>query len=540
MKIFKTAKGIKFECEDRPFGKGGEGIVYKQYDKFGGGDIGDLAKIFLPGKLDGKREKIKTMLSISPPQPSYSYAWPKDMLFDTATGNFCGYVMYLKLDKKELGEIYGSDSVYRSRKTWNFFVESAKNLAKAVAGVHAINQVIGDLNDKNIFVDTENAEITLIDCDSFHIAGHRCVVGMAEYIAPEIQGKNFRDADLPTFTEHTDMFSLAVLIFKLLMNGLHPFNSSWIDEMSIEDNIRFGRVPCFEKAKKGNSSEPPYAPSVNMLPSGLNKLFKRAFINGASSPKKRPTAKEFYDELEKLAKNIKTCGSNDNHKLPKDATGCPWCEVESKMRMLGGRSLLDDSVLKDTDSNDVALAMSVGGAGALPAPVSKIKRGLAVAGCVLIMLIAAVLIFFGFLLRMPWILLALAIIAAIAAILRLPKLNYENSFSYAPTVQTYLPVKLKLNNNIRFTLVPRWALGIFNILCMAVMFSLAALIVLSVFLLFSSLWAFIGLAILSVFGAMFIVGKRTLWQKTFLGIVMGVVGIAAILSSFGFLIILLF
>ena len=100
--------------------------------------------------------------------------------------------------------------------------------------------MIGDLNDKNVLVDMETAQVTLIDNDSFHIASnsgtHRCNVGMGEYIAPEIQGINFRKAPLPTFTTSTDNFSLAILVFKHLMNGLHPFSSATIDDISIEDN----------------------------------------------------------------------------------------------------------------------------------------------------------------------------------------------------------------------------------------------------------------------------------------------------------------
>ena len=177
-------------------------------------------------------------------------------------------------------------------------------------GLHAIDQVIGDLNAANVLVDLETANVTLIDNDSFHITvgqvTHRCCVGKGEYIAPEIQGINFREAALPTFTKKTDVFSLAILVFELLMNGVHPFNSVTIDEKSIEENIKNGRSPVIMKEKGG---EMIYAPAIDLLPLKLQKLFKLVFVDGAKNPDKRPTAQELYDALDELSneKNLEKC-----------------------------------------------------------------------------------------------------------------------------------------------------------------------------------------------------------------------------------------
>lgn len=37
------------------------------------------------------------------------------------------------------------------------------------------------------------------------------------------EGINLQNAALPTYTENTDNFALAIHIFALLMNGCHPF-----------------------------------------------------------------------------------------------------------------------------------------------------------------------------------------------------------------------------------------------------------------------------------------------------------------------------
>jgi serine/threonine protein kinase len=567
---FKTKDGRMLNFDEKPLSKGGEGAVYKQYDEAGHGDIGDLAKIFFPGKDGGKAEKIAAMLSIGSPNPSYSYTWPKELLYDAATGAFRGYVMYLKPNKKELSELCGYNSLFRKSKDWRFFAHVAKNLAQAVMGVHGINQVIGDLNDNNVLID-ENTEVTLIDTDSFHITlgdkknavTHRCNVGMSEFIAPEIHGINFREAQLPTFTEHTDNFSLAILVFKLLMNGLHPFNSSNIDDKSIEDNMRNGIAPCFIKAKKGQSTEAPYAPSADMLPPGLRDLFKRAFIDSANSPKKRPSAKEFYDELEQLTKeeNIKTCPNDRNHKFPKESSECPWCAVDFKMGCLTrGEDIPADvtasmsrSVSRNSASNnygdgvtvsnygDGPSSVSVSFTGAtLPAPIPKSRITGAKVVCGLILLLVIAVIVLGMLMRLPWIFLVIAAIAGVIAFLRLPKLDYNNAFDTEPSVPTYMPVNFKQNKRTRFTLVPRPRLWVFNALCIALLLPLIALIILGVFFIMSNLWTFIALTVIGVAAALFIFEKRTLWTKNALGIAIGIVGILAILATFGFAVNLLF
>jgi hypothetical protein len=251
--------------------------------------------------------------------------------------------MYLKHGKKEVDDICGYNSGFRRSKDWRFYVHAAKNLAQAVAGVHAINQVIGDLNDKNILISPDNAEVTLIDVDSFHITAgdkknkvtHRCAVGMSEFIAPEIHGINFRDSDLPTFTEQTDNFSLAILIFKLLMNGVHPFNSVGVDDNSIEDNIKEGLFPYDqEQGRNEGANTPFYAPPFTMLPDSLKGLFKRAFVTGAFIPQRRPSAQEFFAELETLAdeNNLYACTEETWHIFPNVTHECPWCEVDRRLK----------------------------------------------------------------------------------------------------------------------------------------------------------------------------------------------------------------
>lgn len=153
--------------------------------------------------------------------------WPTDVVYQN--GKFAGYVMPKLSGAKELNVMYSDKYQY----TLSEKITIAKNLCAALNSVHEAGQVCGDLNPKNIGVDPNEAKVTLLDTDSYHITDgnakvYRCEVGMPEYLACEVQGKikngnTLANAQLPTFSKETDLFALAVHIFALLMNGCHPF-----------------------------------------------------------------------------------------------------------------------------------------------------------------------------------------------------------------------------------------------------------------------------------------------------------------------------
>ena len=265
-------------------------------------------------------------------------AWPVDAL--TVCGRFVGFVMPRVMGKCKMREIY-SFSPKRAARPWSLYIAIARNLSAAVYSVHSKGQVIGDLNPDNIMVDPDNGMVTLVDTDSYHIDDsgivYRCNVGMPEFVAPELQGKEFKKAPLPTFTKKTDSFSLAILIFALLMNGSHPFacrtRSGSASSFQPIDNIRKGLTPFFEDSKGANIgiTIPAYAPGMACLPDDIRDLFHRAFVDGYGNPGRRPGADEWYHALEKLEKRLTKCSANSRHLYYSGSRTCPWCEVERKM-----------------------------------------------------------------------------------------------------------------------------------------------------------------------------------------------------------------
>ena len=190
------------------------------------------ANIFNPdNRTHNREEKICNMTMNNMSEDVLQcITWPLDVLYDE--NDFVGYVMKRVKSVASLSELY-SDTKYNL----HIRMYAAYNLCAAIDTIHSAGQVSGDLNPRNICINLDGNDkdvyhVTLVDADSYHFVTegtiYRCEVGLADYLAPEIQQKisgdiTLKNAPLPTFTRETDLFALAVHVFSLLMNGSHPF-----------------------------------------------------------------------------------------------------------------------------------------------------------------------------------------------------------------------------------------------------------------------------------------------------------------------------
>ncbi len=337
---------------------GGEGAIHKiQGDEF------HVAKIFKPERRDQQREmKLCRMVQTRLTEDQLEeVTWPQDVIYSKE--GFVGYIMPKLMNTESLTSIYsaGTNSKYDLR--WRIL--AAINLCHAVQTIHNMGQVCGDLNPQNICVnlnmnDKENAfHITLVDTDSYHFTAegktYRCEVGLADYIAPEVQkkmtgGMSLRSIPLPTYTKETDLFALAVHIFALLMNGCHPFacakavngalenTMKQMESSDIRDsvaapqpieNIRDGFFPFYEKHP--GITHPVYAPSFDALPAELQNLFVRTFVDGYADPSKRVDTGEWIDVLMKYNASVVCCAKKPDHYYYGHRAKCPLCEVDERM-----------------------------------------------------------------------------------------------------------------------------------------------------------------------------------------------------------------
>ena len=181
----------------------------------------------------------------------------------------------------------------------------------------------------------------MVDIDSIHFKDgtgkiYRCGVCMPDIAAPELIGIPVNSSPLPTFTTQTDLWALAIHIFRLLMYNYHPFSAAVVAKnvpsqvVSQNQRVKNGQTPFFKKEQA--LTIPKEAAEVNwVFPTTTIELFKQTFIDGHSNPSKRVGAKEWFEELNMLSRNTVTCSLDPSHVYYRGKNVCPWCEVERKI-----------------------------------------------------------------------------------------------------------------------------------------------------------------------------------------------------------------
>lgn len=336
-------------------GRAGEAVVYTIREN------ANIAFKEYHAPTPEREQKLKAMLAAPPTDPTvsslnhHSIAWPLDVV-DDVSGKFCGFVMPRISRAATLATVAHPRDRRRLgwRWTWRHLLRVAQHLSGAIAALHAAGYVIGDMNSQNVLV-TEDALITVIDCDSMQIRGdngqlHRCPVGTADYTAPELtarlHGKQFKDIDRNV---ESDNFALAILIYQLLLEGTHPYQGRWQpagDPPARPDRMRKG---LFSHGPDRRVAPSPYAPPFDICPPELRALFSSAFVAGASNPDQRPTAREWEKGLAAADKQLQACKRNPHHIYTSHRRHCPWCEriqatgiddpFPSKTRHLGTKKL---------------------------------------------------------------------------------------------------------------------------------------------------------------------------------------------------------
>jgi DNA-binding helix-hairpin-helix protein with protein kinase domain len=192
--------------------------------------------------------------------------------------------------------------------------------------------VIGDVNDGNLLVG-EKATVCLIDCDSYQIAlnGSRwlCEVGSAPYQPPELQ--NIRTYKGVLRTPNHDDFGVAVIIFRILFMGRHPFAGQFLgtDQMPMERAISEYRFVYGSNAAALQMRPPPASLGLNGVTRDVALLFERAFSRQGSQPNGRPNSGEWARALQDLEQRLKRCAVNPAHEFVGTLSKCPWCEIEA-------------------------------------------------------------------------------------------------------------------------------------------------------------------------------------------------------------------
>lgn len=350
---------------------GGEGIVY-EID----GDSTHVAKIYKPDRFKNDAEKqtmerkLKAMLAMKVDaivDGTLRLAWPQDILYEN--GSIVGFIMPRIHTSYKIYDVYrtGKDSIrereYKGKYTWKYSAQFAYNLAWVVNYVHQKNIVIGDLNQNNIAVDVEKSAVILIDCDSFDIrdpiTGEHfpCVVGLEEMLAPELQ--TVGSLKNGQFTKESDNFSLAIHIFRMLMNNEDPFGGAMTTNASqsaIAGNKAIIEGECLYVRNVPGKKWLPRMPKLEILPHSIQQLFRKTFdytaLTVQSKKKNRATAAEWVNALAVISArepnpHLKRCTADPQHVYPVHNTSCPWCSIEKAMN----QQIIQKNTIKHTSNS---------------------------------------------------------------------------------------------------------------------------------------------------------------------------------------------
>lgn len=219
-------------------------------------------------------------------------SWPLRLLYDASSGLVVGYLMKLVDIRNSFTLDYFYDHNLRKKLSsleegaLSCRLDIARNLSAVVSDLHRLGHYCIDFKPQNIRVFKSTHVVTLIDCDGFSVldkAGVRYPAQLVstDYIAPEATNGHL---PIESLSEQQDLYALAVIIFQLLNQGLHPFQgipTGNFDAPSTND----------EKAAQGLypyglADHPLIRPNQQSIhrcfETGIRELFDKAFLRSSS------------------------------------------------------------------------------------------------------------------------------------------------------------------------------------------------------------------------------------------------------------------
>lgn len=246
---------------------GGEGSVYETNTPY-------ICKIFKVCNANRyKYDKLELMLRTR--MGIEGICWPKRMVYNFR-GEFIGYLMP-KAYGQQLKKIFQNNNEGMGDIDKKFYVDLCLKILEKFEYLHRKGIIIGDVNPMNILVVSAD-EIYFVDTDSYQIGGFPCLVDLLPYTAPELQlSKNKRYSR----TIGNENFSVAVLLFVILMNGKYPYANKSKRELSY--NIINGNFNLSIEDEMDKASDNQLLDSWYELPRYLREAFYKTFKNGETN-----------------------------------------------------------------------------------------------------------------------------------------------------------------------------------------------------------------------------------------------------------------
>nr|WP_227412115.1 hypothetical protein [Cryobacterium sp. BB736] len=265
-------------------GEGGEGRVY-EID----GHASRVAKIFdKDSRTEHRRSKLELILSRGLSRDGV--AFPVATL-TTSGGEFLGYIMPRASGRELQRTVTNPGRFKKAYPTWTKrdLVDVCVSFLEKVAYLHSLNILVGDINPKNVMVDSSKA-VWIIDADSWQLEGYPCAVGTPMFTAPSVTGEYA--SRLRTMQEEN--FAVATMLFNILMTGQYPYARTGADTSDPAVLIAGGKFPYqFQGASDRDQPEGNWKFMWSHLPFPIKSLFWNTFHRDGKRYERRPSAAEW-------------------------------------------------------------------------------------------------------------------------------------------------------------------------------------------------------------------------------------------------------
>lgn len=321
-------------------GSGGMGIVYRLGNLLGTGNL--VAKIF-KNPTDPKNPslaKLQAMMA-RPPEHIYEvingvgytqFAWVRHLIVGEHD-ELIGYAMpELDFDRSlSLNPfMYPREAAKLTayQQSLNYRVQLCANISALMADLHGHGHAFIDFKEANMRLmpepstgmddDYKGFIVGFIDCDSYRITGSDGSVYPSPVISPEMTSPEYHEhKDIGLLDEKHDRFVLAIELFKILNNGIHPFYfipvSDRLKNAAHRNTDQFIKERLYAYGWQPNPEIAPLKNSIHVCWDDQTRaMFDKAFLS--THPTDRPSAAEWENHLRGLVQHrqFKVCENYPN------------------------------------------------------------------------------------------------------------------------------------------------------------------------------------------------------------------------------------